>query len=130
MVPVAQLDAVTVVKYEDLENQLALIQASCGDSTVGLFGPSSVTWSVEREAALFLGAGRALLLQLAHPWIAAAIADRPHTMMDPIGRFHRTFSIMFTMVFGTLDQAGRGTTSAPTSCTDNGCSDKGCRSLS
>ena len=74
-----------------------------------MFGPSSVTWSVEREAALFLGAGHALLPQLAHPWIAAAIADRPHTMMDPIGRFHRTFSLMFTMVFGTLDQAGRGT---------------------
>jgi uncharacterized protein (DUF2236 family) len=64
-----------------------------------------MTWCVNREAALFLGAGRALLLQLAHPWIAAAIADHSRTMMDPIGRFHRTFSTMFGIVFGTLDQA-------------------------
>ena len=26
-------------------------------------------------------------------------------MTDPIGRFHRTFNIVFTMVFGTTDQA-------------------------
>jgi ER-bound oxygenase mpaB/B'/Rubber oxygenase, catalytic domain len=27
------------------------------------------------------------------------------TVDDPIGRFHRTFAVVFTMVFGTLDQA-------------------------
>jgi hypothetical protein len=26
-------------------------------------------------------------------------------MADPIGRFHRTFSVMFTMVFGGLEQS-------------------------
>jgi|HubBroStandDraft_6_1064221.scaffolds.fasta_scaffold475284_2 hypothetical protein len=30
---------------------------------------------MNREAILFLAAGRALLLQLAYPWIAAAVAD-------------------------------------------------------
>jgi uncharacterized protein (DUF2236 family) len=34
-----------------------------------------MTWRVNREAILFLAAGRALLLQLAHPWVAAAVAD-------------------------------------------------------
>src|SRR5262249_55378972 len=62
-------------------------------------------WRVNREAAVFLGAGRALLLQLAHPWVAAAVAKHSHAFDDPIGRFHRTFDIVFTLVFGTLDQA-------------------------
>jgi uncharacterized protein (DUF2236 family) len=64
-----------------------------------------MTWQVDREAAVFLAAGRALLLQLAHPWVAAAIAQRSRTLRDPIGRFHRTFSLIFTLVFGTADQA-------------------------
>jgi uncharacterized protein (DUF2236 family) len=71
----------------------------------GVFGPASLTWRIDREAAVFLGAGRALLLQLAHPWVAAAIAEHSRTFADPIGRFHRTFNTTFTMVFGTLDQA-------------------------
>lgn len=54
---------------------------------------------------MFLGAGRALLLQLAHPWVAAAIAEHSRAIADPFGRFHRTFDTVFTMVFGTLDQA-------------------------
>jgi uncharacterized protein (DUF2236 family) len=99
------MNAVTVVEQVDLEAKLALIQRNAKDAVAGLFGPSSMTWRVEREAALFLGAGRALLLQLAHPWVAAAIVDHSRTMVDPIGRFHRTFSVMFSIVFGTLDQA-------------------------
>ena len=50
---------------------------------------------------------RALLLQLAHPWVAAAIAQHSRALADPIGRFHRTFNITFTLVFGTLDEALR-----------------------
>jgi uncharacterized protein (DUF2236 family) len=46
-----------------------------------------------------------LLLQLAHPWVAEGIAQHSTTLSDPIGRFHRTFDVMFTLVFGTVDQA-------------------------
>jgi uncharacterized protein (DUF2236 family) len=95
----------TLISEEDLERQLILVRATAAHPLVGLFGPDSLTWRVEREAVLFLGAGRALLLQLAHPWIASAIADHSPSLMDPLGRFHRTFSIMFSIVFGTLDQA-------------------------
>src|SRR4028119_1680900 len=37
----------------------------------GLFGPDTVTWQVNREAVLLAGGGRALLLQVAHPPVAA-----------------------------------------------------------
>jgi uncharacterized protein (DUF2236 family) len=95
----------TVVERKDLEHQIALVLTTAVDPAKGLFGPNSITWRVNREAVLFLAAGRALLLQLAHPWIAQAIADHSQTMMDPLGRFHRTFSIMFSIIFGTVDQA-------------------------
>ncbi len=54
---------------------------------------------------MLLGAGRALLLQLAHPWVAAAIAEHSRVLADPLGRFHRTFGTVFALAFGTLDEA-------------------------
>jgi len=60
---------------------------------------------VDREAILFVGAGRALLMQLAHPWVATAITEHSNALDDPIGRFHRTFEIVFKLVFGSYDQA-------------------------
>ena len=94
-----------MISDHDLEVQLCFVRAHAAGSLAGVFGPDSVTWKVDREAAIFLGAGRALLLQLAHPWVATAIAEHSRVLADPIGRFHRTFRVMFTMVFGTLDQA-------------------------
>ncbi len=72
---------------------------------MGIFGTDSVSWKVNRESALFLGAGRAALLQLAHPWVATALDQHSNLRNDPLARFHNTFRVVFTMVFGTLDQA-------------------------
>jgi uncharacterized protein (DUF2236 family) len=95
----------SMISANDLEAELSLVRARAAGPRAGVFGPESGIWNVDREAAIFLGAGRALLLQLAHPWVAAAIAEHSKVFADPIGRFHRTFRTMFTMVFGTLDQA-------------------------
>lgn len=94
-----------LVTKADLEAQLATVRSVSVGESAGIFGPNSVAWRIDREAAVFLGAGRALLLQLAHPWVAAAIADHSRTLSDPIGRFQRTFNITLTMVFGTTSQA-------------------------
>jgi uncharacterized protein (DUF2236 family) len=90
---------------DDLERSLAFVRGHAAGPQEGVFGPASVTWRIDREAAIFLGAGRALLMQLAHPWVATAIAEHSRTLADPIGRFHRTFGVMYAMAFGTLDQA-------------------------
>lgn len=82
-----------------------LRDATGADSASGFFGPASMVWRIDREAAIFLAAGRALLLQLAHPWVAAAIAEHSQSLRDPIGRFHRTFGVVFKMVFGTTEDA-------------------------
>lgn len=94
-----------MVVEKDLEAALDLVRANAAGPVAGVFGPDTVTWRIDREAVIFLGAGRALLLQLAHPWVAAAIAEHSKTLADPIGRFHRTFDIVFAMVFGSLDRA-------------------------
>jgi uncharacterized protein (DUF2236 family) len=94
-----------LVGTEDLERELALVGMSAAGEREGIFDPDSLTWRISREAAIFLGAGRALLLQLAHPWVAAAVAEHSRTLADPLGRFHRTFEVVFKMVFGTRDQA-------------------------
>jgi uncharacterized protein (DUF2236 family) len=94
-----------LVSESDLEAALDSVRARAAGSVEGIFGPASMTWRIDREAVIFLGAGRALLLQLAHPWIASAIAQHSRTLADPIGRFHRTFDVVFTMVFASLDSA-------------------------
>lgn len=94
-----------MVSEDDLESALDFVRASAAGPVEGIFGAGSLTWRIDREAVIFLGAGRALLLQLAHPWVAAAIAKHSRTFADPIGRFHRTFGTVFTMVFGSLDQS-------------------------
>src|SRR5882762_9850494 len=98
-------DVLQIVSTESLESELNLVRAAAAGSLPGIFGPRSFTWQIDREAAIFFGAGRALLLQLAHPWVAAAISQHSRTLTDPIGRFHRTFNVAFTMVFGTTGQA-------------------------
>ncbi len=93
-----------IVSANELERRLDEVKRSAAGTTA-IFGPDSVSWRVNREAGLFLAAGRATLLQLAHPWVAAAIAEHSRTLHDPIGRFHRTFRVMFTISFGTVEQA-------------------------
>src|SRR6478672_12454989 len=94
-----------MITDDDFELQLRFVRMHAAGTLAGVLGPDSVTWRVNREAAMFLGAGRALLLQLAHPWIASAVEQHSDTFANPIGRFHRTFSTIFTMVLGTLGQS-------------------------
>ena len=70
-----------------------------------LFPPDSVTWRVGREAALLLGGGRALLLQLAHPGVAAGVAEHSDFRTRPLSRLLRTLSLTLSLSFGTRAQA-------------------------
>src|SRR5271170_4359764 len=89
----------------DSRSLLAALENMPGEPRNGFFGPGSVTWRVNCESAVFLGAGRAALLQLAHPWVAVALAHHSSLLNDAIGRFHSTFRVIYTMLFGTRAQA-------------------------
>ena len=72
----------------------------------GLYGPGSEAWALNREAMLLLGAGpRALLLQLAHPAIAAGVADHSDFRADPWARLNGTLRSYLRIVYGTRTTA-------------------------
>jgi uncharacterized protein (DUF2236 family) len=73
----------------------------------GLFGPSSVTWRVMAEPVLMLGAGRALLMQAAHPLVAEGAIEHSTYRTDPYGRFERTVEWVTVVCFGTTAEARR-----------------------
>ncbi len=93
------------VGHGDMERHWQSVARRTPNPRQGIFGPKSISWRINRESALFLGAGRAALLQLAHPWVAAALDHHSTLRSDPLARFHHTFRVVFTMVFGGLDQA-------------------------
>ena len=69
---------------------------------LGLYGPGSEAWALNREAMLLLGAGpRALLLQLAHPQVAAGVADHSDFRADPWRRLDGTLRSYLRIVYGT-----------------------------
>ncbi|HEY8800211.1 MAG TPA: oxygenase MpaB family protein, partial [Candidatus Limnocylindrales bacterium] len=68
----------------------------------GFYGPDSEAWALNREAMLLLGAGpRALLLQLAHPLVAAGVADHSDFRTDPWARLRATLRSYLAIVYGT-----------------------------
>jgi len=71
----------------------------------GLFGPHSVTWRVVREPLLLASGSRALLMQLAHPLVAQAVADHSRLESDAFGRLLATVRWVAITTFGTTAEA-------------------------
>ena len=72
----------------------------------GRYGPDSEAWRLNRESMLLLGAGpRALLLQLAHPSVAAGVAEHSDFRADPWKRLAGTLRSYLTIVYGTTAAA-------------------------
>jgi uncharacterized protein (DUF2236 family) len=62
-------------------------------------------WKINREMVLLLAGGRALLMQLAHPKVAAGVAAHSGFDSDPLGRLQRTMSSMWSIIFDDREQA-------------------------
>jgi uncharacterized protein (DUF2236 family) len=62
-------------------------------------------WRVDREMVLLAVGGRALLMQLAHPKVAAGVAEHSHFKGDPLGRLYRTMSTMWSIGFDETELA-------------------------
>jgi uncharacterized protein (DUF2236 family) len=70
----------------------------------GLTGPGSVTWRVCRERVVPLGGLSALLLQLAHPLVAAGVAEHSSFRADPVKRLMLTLEMLLVTTFGDIRQ--------------------------
>lgn len=65
------------------------------------FPPDSMVRRVGTEPALLLGAGRALLLQLAHPAVAQGVQDHSDFKRNPFKRLEGTLEATYAVVFGS-----------------------------
>ncbi len=79
---------------------------SGGDA--GWFGPGSATWAICSEAALMLGGGCALILQVAHPLVGAGVETYSRFKSDRWGRLTHTRDTMGQIIFGDTQTAERG----------------------
>lgn len=71
----------------------------------GLFGPASMSWRIDREVIVLAGGSCALLMQAAHPVVAAGVVEHSTYATDPFGRLLRTLTSSFDVVFGSRRRA-------------------------
>ena len=70
-------------------------------------GPGSVTWKVNREVVVVAGWGRAILLQLAHPAVAAGVHHHSGfrgSLRASVRRLHATVGSMLSLTFGDTER--------------------------
>lgn len=66
----------------------------------GLFRNDGWLRRVSGESVLLFGGGCALLLEIAHPLVAAGVAEHSSFRTDPFGRLQRTLDAMSKLTFG------------------------------
>jgi uncharacterized protein (DUF2236 family) len=84
---------------------LSLAGGPPGDPQRGLFDDDAPIRRWSRENAVVMGGGCALLLEVAHPLVAAGVAHHSDFRSDPFGRLQRTLAAMGAIVFGSAEQA-------------------------
>ena len=70
-------------------------------------GPESITWTIHREAIVVAGWGRAILLQLAHPAIAAGVHDHScfrGSLLSSFRRLRSSVRAMLSLTFGDTEE--------------------------
>lgn len=70
-----------------------------------LFEPGDLSWEVFETWPYLLTGMRALLMQLAHPKVAAGVSDHSDYRRDPFARLYRTMQVMRTIGVGTPREA-------------------------
>jgi len=75
------------------------------DEAAGLFGPGSMSWRIDREVLVLAGGSCALLMQAAHPVVAAGVAQHSTYATDPVGRLVRTLTSSYDVIFGSRSVA-------------------------
>ncbi len=92
---------------DSLERHRAAVRARLVRSDHVRAGPGSITWKVNREVIVVAGWGRAVLLQLAHPAVAAGVHDHSSfrgSLRSSVLRLHSTVDAMLALTFGDTEQ--------------------------
>ncbi|MDP2320590.1 MAG: oxygenase MpaB family protein [Acidobacteriota bacterium] len=90
-----------------LQRHRAAVRARLLRSHLLPAGPGSITWQVNREAIVVAGWGRAILLQLAHPAVAAGVHSHSAfrgSLAASLRRLRSTVGAMLAITFGDTEQ--------------------------
>lgn len=90
-----------------LESHRTAVRARLRQSDHVRAGHGSITWQVNREMIVVAGWGRAILLQLAHPSVAAGLHDHSTfrgSLRASVRRLHSTVGAMLSITFGDNEQ--------------------------
>ena len=93
---------------EAFERHRAAVRARLRRANLARSGPGSVSWTINREVVVVAGWGRAILMQLAHPLVAAGVADHSSfrgSLGSGLARLRSTVRAMLRLTFGTDDEA-------------------------
>jgi uncharacterized protein (DUF2236 family) len=92
---------------DSLAGHRAAVRARLAGSDHVRAGPDSVTWKINREMVVVAGWGRAILLQLAHPAVAAGVHGHSSfrgSLRSSFRRLHSTIGAMLALTFGDTEQ--------------------------
>lgn len=92
---------------EAFERHRAAVGTRLQQSGLQRPGPGSISWKINGEMIAVAGWGRAILMQLAHPAVAAGVHD--HTtfrgsLRASFRRFHSTVGAMLAITFGDSEE--------------------------
>src|SRR5688572_10619930 len=87
-----------------LEERLAFAASRAAGQIEGIFGPDSMSWRLLRESVGLASGASALMLQLAHPAVAAGVSQHSTLQRNPLGRARRTFYLMYQLVLAIRTQ--------------------------
>lgn len=90
-----------------LERHRSAVRSRLLRSNIERAAPGSVTWNINREMILLAGWGRAILLQLAHPSVAAGVHQHSTfrgSLRSSLMRLRSTVGAMLSITFGDTEQ--------------------------
>jgi uncharacterized protein (DUF2236 family) len=90
------------ISRDDVSEQLNILMAQ-HDPKVGLFGPDSLFWEVNRHSIVyFLGGLQSVQMQLCHPWVASAILEHSLVMTNRRRRSQLTYTFLWSIIYGDI----------------------------
>jgi uncharacterized protein (DUF2236 family) len=95
------------VRHDSLQRHRAAVRARLLQSDHVRAGADSITWKINREAIVVAGWGRAILLQLAHPAVAAGVHHHSAfrgSLLSSVRRLQSTVRAMLSLTFGDTEQ--------------------------
>src|SRR5205823_10410912 len=111
-------DRLVFLRHANIAGELKLALCRIGRATRGvaamsadarIFAPESMVWRICRERATLLHGPAAAVLQVAHPRIALGVLDHSNFKEAPTARLHRTLDAVYSMAFGTSEEAEAAT---------------------